>query len=96
MHGYTESPKCRKRVISWHITGFLVRFFSSFLLDTPLNYFMGFFIAVNEVDSKNSQISRSLINLQGKKSHFQGVTGALEMTFQVPELFKDFKGLHGS
>ena len=45
------------------------------------------FIAENEVISKTSQISRSLIN-------FQGVPGALEMTFQIPALLMEFKDLH--
>jgi len=48
-----------------------------------------FTIAVNEVSSKNSQISRSLINF-----NFQGVLSGLELTFQIPVLFREFKDLH--
>ena len=94
MSEYTGSPKYRERDISWYITSFLIRFSLNFLLDTSSNYFMGFFNAVNEVNSKNSQISRSLINFQEKNSHLQGVSSALEMTFHIQALFKDFKDLH--
>ena len=93
MSEYTGSPKYRERDISWHITSFLIRFSLNFLLDTSSNYFMGFFNAVNEVNSKNSQISRSLINFQEKNSHLQGVSSALEMTFHIQALFKEFKDL---
>ena len=48
------------------------------------------FIAVRKVQSKNSQTSRGL----SKNSHFQGVSSALEKTFQIQVLFKDFKDLH--
>jgi len=44
---------------------------------------------VNEVSSKNSQISRSLVNF-----NFQGVLSGLELTFQIPVLFREFKDLH--
>ena len=46
--------------------------------------FFALFVAVNEVNSKRTQISRIVIN-----SHFQRVSSALEITFQIPGLFKD-------
>ena len=71
-----------------------MRFSLNSLLDTSLKYFMGFFAAVNEVNSKHSQISRSLIYLQGKILIFKELQ--LPLTFQVQALFKDFKILHES
>ena len=79
MSEYTGGPKHRKQDISSPITSFLVGFSSNFLLEISLNY---------------SQISRSLINFQDNNSHFQGVSRALEMTFQIQALFKEFKDLY--
>ena len=51
------------------------------------------FIAVHEENSKTSQISGSFIHFQ-KIYHFQGASSALEKTFQIQALFKEFKDLH--
>ena len=55
--------------------------------------FFALFLAVNEVNSKLSQISRSLINFQGKILILRG-SSALEMIFLIPARFKEFKDLH--
>ena len=54
------------------------------------------FIAVNEVNSTNSQILRYFGKevFSRKYSHFQGVSSALEMAFQIQAPFKEFKDLH--
>ena len=46
-----------------------------------------FSIAVKEVDSKHSQISRSVIN-------FEGVSSPFEKTSKIQVLFKEFKDLN--
>ena len=51
-------------------------------------------VAVNEVNSKHSEMSWTLINFQGKNSHDQRFSSALEMTFQIPAFFKELKDLH--
>ena len=62
MREYTRGPKYQIQDISWHVKSFLVQlsfnFFHVFLKIT-----FALFIAVNEVNSKHSQVSRSLINL---------------------------------
>ena len=61
------------------------------LLQTFFGYFFyipfALFIALNEENSKHSQISTIPINCQG-------VSSALEKTFQRPALFKEFKDTH--
>ena len=52
------------------------------------------FITVNEANSKHSQISGSVTNFNGKILIFHGVPSALEKTFQIQGLLKDFKDLH--
>jgi len=68
------SLKYQKWDISWHIKSFLVQFFKNFLLDISLNYF--FCLLLWTKKTRNTQISRSLINFQGKILLF--------MEFQVP------------
>ena len=52
--------------------------------------FLAFFIVVNEVNSKHSQNSNSLLNFHGKTLIFM----ELEKKFQIPaSIFKEFKGL---
>ena len=55
--------------------------------------FIALFIVVNGINSKSLQISRSVINFQGKIPNCR-VTSALEKTFQIQALFKNFKDLH--
>ena len=86
MREYTGCPKSREQNVAWHITSFLVRFSLNFLLHISLNYIFALYVAMDELNSKQSQISRSLIKFQGKNSHIQGVSSALEMTFQIPAL----------
>ena len=80
-------PKTR---LSRHITTFL---FSKLAFGHFFNLVFALFV-VNEENSKSSQISRSVINFQGKNPRFQGVSSDLEMTLQIPALFKGFKDLH--
>jgi len=49
------------------------------------------FITVNKV---NSKYIKELGQSSRKNSHFQEVSSVLEITFQIPALFKEFKGLH--
>ena len=73
------------------------RFYLNDLLYTFLGQlfylFSALLIAVNEVNSKHSQISRSMINFQEKFS-FARSSSALEKRFQIQALFKEFKDLH--
>ena len=62
----------------------------------PLNI-SALLLAAYEENSKHSQISKIVINFQGKNSYFQGVPSALEKTFKILSihtLFKEFKDLH--
>ena len=67
------------------------------LFKLPLGYFLKLcfelVIGMNEVGSKQSQVSRILINFHGK-NHFPGVSNALEMTIHIVILFKEFKDLN--
>ena len=54
-------------------------------------YFLHCFIAVNELNSKYSQGVRSSFK---EKFSFSRSLKFLKMTFQIQELFKEFKDLH--
>ena len=55
--------------------------------------FIALFIVVNGINSKSSQITRSVINFQGKILNCRA-TSVLEKTFQIQAFFKTFKDLH--
>ena len=71
-----------------HFLGISRVFLYDFLSDISFNYF----VSLVKENSKHLQISRSLINFKGN-SHFQGVSSALEIAFQIQALFKGFKDL---
>ena len=52
------------------------------------------FTAMNEVISKYSQISRSLIKFQGKIAISKELQVLLKRQIQISALFKEFKDLH--
>jgi len=57
----TGSSKFREREISWHITSLLARLSVNFFPMFPL-IILAMYVAVHEANSKNSQISRSVLN----------------------------------
>ena len=89
MPEYVGRPKYGKRDAAWHIKSFLERFTVKFLLDISV-----LFITVNEVSSKNSQNFKNFDHFSRQNIHFQGVSSALEIKFQIPTLFKEFEDMH--
>ena len=71
MHEYTGSLQYRQRDISWHIKSFLARFSLKPFFGYFFKLFFVFFVAANEENSKNLQISRSSINVEGKAIIFK-------------------------
>ena len=61
--------------------------FFKLFLDISFAYFLHFFTAVNEVNSKNSIFKETF-------SFSKSFSSVLEKTFQIPALFKEFKDLH--
>ena len=45
------------------------------------------------MSGQNLYFSRSIYDFARNFSNFQGVSSALEITFQIPALFKEFKDL---
>ena len=55
---------------------------------------MALFVAVKELNSKTLTNFMECDHFSKKNFHFQGVSSALEMTFQIQALFKEFKELY--
>ena len=72
---------------------FPCKIFLQHFLDISLNHFALFIVV--KVNSEYSQISRSVMNFQGK-TYFQGVSSAREKAFQISALFKELKELDES